>query len=144
MVLPNVLDYLSRKQTLRANLIKPAVGEELEILFEKELAALLKAEILSIRLMTLQPNHVTPFHVHQKKEKCYLVRGPGILTVGVIDKNNRFYTHDLCSGDLFVIPPRTPHFVMFFPDKPMICQTVVISSSRDSSDILWQDGADGL
>jgi quercetin dioxygenase-like cupin family protein len=123
--------------------LKPFLGKELEAFFEADFPGSPYAHVLSIRLMTLNQNTVIPFHVHQRREKLYIFNGPGILEVGMF-REKELHVIPIMTGAKLVIPPCTAHFVKYFPDEPTACSTLVVSSSQEAGDILWENGVDTL
>jgi quercetin dioxygenase-like cupin family protein len=135
--LPSVLNFLSAEEENKAEFLKPIIGQELETFCEFDTDVSPKAEVLTIRLMTLGKNSVIPCHLHEKKEKLYVFYGPGILHVGMIRENN-FRLFLMKAGTNLIIPPKTWHFVKYFPNKQMPCRILVISSSQSTEDICWE------
>lgn len=137
MKLPTVLDYLVKEELQRAKFVKPALGKELEALHEEE------ASILAIRRMTLAPCMVVPVHMHEKKEKLYILVSPGVLRV-VMDIGSRHCDIYMDLWDELIIPAGCPHCLSYFPGIPVSCNVIVVASSRDSNDIQWEEGAELL
>jgi len=139
------LDFLKPEEVRCATFVKPAPGKELEALHEA--GSITKAQILAVRRLTLQPGTVIPFHVHDRKEKLYIVEGPGFIRVLVLLKHGGGWV-PLGKGDQLIVPAGCEHFVKYFlagPNSPYIpCCVLVVSSSQDGKDIRWDPETDEL
>lgn len=135
----SVVGYLGRNQRRRAIFIKPALGKEL-----KKPNMGCDPNVMAVRIMTL-PNHtVIPFHMHEGKEKIYRYLGNGTLVVTVINCGIKEFRLKR-PGQMLVVPAGCPHFLRYFSRKyEPCCRVVVISSSQNGNDIMWEDATDQL
>ncbi|MEI7424572.1 MAG: cupin domain-containing protein [Candidatus Staskawiczbacteria bacterium] len=130
--LPSVFSYLTNKEVIVAKFIKPLLGEDLH-----DIEASPLPQVMVVRILTLKPNRVVPVHMHRRKEKVYICQGPGVFTVFMNDSK-----YNLHKGEILVVNAELPHAVACFSQEQ--CSVVVVSSSQDSTDIVWEDRADSL
>lgn len=144
VVIPNVIDFLTKEEIGLATFIKPVVGREITLVHEDDCDGTLPvASVLAVRRLRLRDGNVIPFHVHLNKEKLYIFEGFGASRVTVIINGTR-HDYEMKSGKQLIIPAGSPHCLSYFPLLAVTCNILVVSSSRDGGDILWEDGVEEL
>ncbi len=134
----------------RVRYVKPKVDNGLVLLHEDVTEDSPASSVLSIRRLELQEYQAVPFHVHERKEKLYFYEGDpqGNGSVDVLTyEGDEFKTYYLRSRSTrLVIPPATPHAVICWGAGHgfKTCGILVVASSKDTGDIIWQPGIEEL
>nr|CAH58719.1 germin-like protein precursor [Physcomitrium patens] len=74
------------------------------------------------------PGGINPPHTHPRGTELLIVQ-KGILTVGLVDTTNKFYTKELQAGDVFVFPRGLVHYQINLSHKPVIAYVGFSSSN---------------
>ncbi len=153
MKLPTVKDFLSEEERARAVFLKPAIGKELAIVYGLGRYYFREATDIAVRLMTLQPDSVVPFHMHpgkgdKLKDKLYFFLGASQFKVVIQSESqmtNQVFTMDsVDSRNKLVIPAGHPHCLIYFPRHQRVQCTVLVVASSPNADIIWEDDAEKL
>lgn len=79
-------------------------------------------------LANFPPGGVNPPHSHPRGTETFFVT-EGVITVGLVDTNNKLYLKELKKGDLFVFPKGLVHFQINLSKKNAIAFVSFSSSS---------------
>lgn len=140
MNLPSALSFLSSQEAKGATFLKPALGVQLADPFTAICG--FAPNIMGVRILSLVGGTVVPVHIHKKKEKIYILLSLFSAPTVVVIVDGKPQEHKLEAGKPFCVPADYPHFVKYLLGT--ICQIVVVSSSQDGEDIIWEDDADKL
>ena len=100
---------------------------------------------MSIRTFILELNNVVPVHVHEKKDKMYVVSGPGSLGVVVFSPSGEKKSYSLFSGQSLSVRRDHPHYLRYFAADEGSTMEVMVASAPDSrSDVRWESQATAL
>ncbi len=94
--------------------------------------------VLALRVLRLKKRMAVPFHRHAVKEKAYFFRGG--TTIVYFYVGSAVHTFEYSSGMHLVLPPGTPHALYCTEDSEIL----IVSSTKDSADIVWQDDVSEL
>lgn len=136
--LPHIQNHLPADTLHWVTFTKPAPDSEI-FAVDGESIISPASTILGLRLLKLKTGMVVPFHRHEKKEKVYIGKGAGELVVCLFIKET-LHTVSLRKDVRVIVPPGCPH-ALYCKDS---CETLVITSNKDATDIVWQDGLEEL
>lgn len=140
--LPTITDHLKGINLGIFKFFRPSTTSGgLQPVHQKDSATSPASEILSGTTMTLPPETIVPFHVHNGKEKWYRFLSGSSVEV-LMWRNERMEKYILTRGSQLVIPKNIPHAVIHSCIDP--CSILVISSSRDAEDIEWEPATEQL
>jgi len=144
-LVPRIYDVCKSDQLLHLRFIKPAPGAGIERLHTGNDGLPALAQMTSARL-SLRANTIIPFHMHRQKEKVYHHEGGGTVEV-IMRFGNSFRSFTLNGPkQTLPIPAGCPHAVICRETLPpeQKCDILVISSSQNPSDIVWEDDVEKL
>ncbi len=141
--LPSIVTALTPDMLEVAHFIKPTVYNAIFLCHQEDTDASPASQVLRIVQLRLRRYDAIPVHAHRKKEKVYILE-QGLIHVFMYIKGGwkRFILKN--KGDRLVIPPLTPHSVFCCEYNVLLAEMLVIVSSQDGADIVWEPNADEL
>jgi quercetin dioxygenase-like cupin family protein len=79
------------------------------MLVEGVMARAVEGERLSLAVVELEPNAVSPAHHHDNEQLGFVIAGSIVMRIGTEDQ-------ELSSGDTYTIPSNVPHDAVAGPD----------------------------
>lgn len=146
-ILPSVVDFLTKTELLDAHFLKPAVSEQIYMLHLPDCNYSPGSEVMSVASLQLKKNDIIPVHWHSRKEKLYINGVDSCFIVWMVLKSGERKQFLLRNKDnSLIVPPQTPHAVIASYHGANISHNtmLVVGSSQDASDIIWEPAADEL
>jgi hypothetical protein len=125
--------------TQATQVIKPGPGEVTPLMSE-DTEGSPKADIVSVRRLSLPMRTITAGHRHIKKAKVYFWREGGFVVFQEIGNQIRSFNLDE-RNQMVAVPAGTWHAVFA---RATVNSMIVVASSQDGNDIEWESSVDSV
>ena len=147
LTLPSIRSAFDKQLLKTLRFVRPQMDVDIFPLHERgRVVTPLCAETLHIRRLHMEKDSVTPIHVHDEKEKLYVVIGEGQFTV-IIWYGELFTLKQISSIEPTFLVQKGVSHALFCTDTPPgqdFAEIIVVSSSQNADDIAWESAAGEL